>query len=107
VASGIASTDKLRIDGPAARVNMSGEVDLARETQKLNVKVVPGIIEAMSLAGFAGGPIFGALGIGIGRIFREPLEHFISYDYVVTGTWSKPVVVTNAQRPGVLEAGRE
>ena len=106
VTRGIAITENLRIEGPSARVTMSGEVDLARETQKLNVRVVPGILESVAIAaGFAGGPVGGAVGFGISRIFREPLEQFISYDYLVTGTWNKPVV-TNAQRPSVLEAER-
>ena len=38
---GIAGTDNFRIQGPAVRVLMSGEVDLAQETQKLKVQDLP------------------------------------------------------------------
>jgi uncharacterized protein YhdP len=34
-------TDRLQIDGPAARVVMRGEADLKNETQHLNVTVQP------------------------------------------------------------------
>jgi uncharacterized protein (TIGR02099 family) len=106
VSHGIASTTRLGIDGPAARVSMAGEVDLARETQKLTVTVVPGILEGVAIAaGLAAGPLGGAVGLGISKLFREPLEQFISYEYLVTGTWGEPVV-TKAQRLGAIEAGR-
>ena len=104
VTSGIASTGNLRIDGPSARVLMTGEVDLARETQKLNVKVIPSIGDGVALlGGLLGGPLAGA-GLFVAQKFL-PLDQFMSYDYQVTGTWSEPVVTT-AQRPGTLEAGR-
>ena len=106
VARGIATTEKLSMDGPAARVTMRGEVDLARETQKLNVRVVPGIIDGVSIAsGAVGGPVGVAAGFVFGRIFREPLEQFIANDYLVTGTWAEPVV-TKTQRLGLSEADR-
>jgi uncharacterized protein (TIGR02099 family) len=107
VTRGIASTENLRIDGPAARVSMKGEVDLARETQKLSVRVIPGIIESVSIAsGAVGGPAGAAAGFVVGKIFRESLEQFIATDYLVTGTWSDPVS-TRVQRSSSLEAGRE
>ena len=106
VTRGIASTENLRIEGPSARVAMSGEVDLSRETQKLNVRVIPSIGEGVAIAGaLAGGPVVGAVGFLVGKIFREPLEQFISYDYQVTGTWGEPVV-TKVQRPSFLEVSR-
>jgi uncharacterized protein YhdP len=85
---------------------MSGEVDLARETQKLTVRVIPGILEGVAIATGAGfGPLGIPLAFGISKIFREPLEQFISYDYLVTGSWSDPAP-TRIQRPSLPEAER-
>ena len=38
---GIATTENFRIQGPAVRIQMTGDVDLAQETQKLRVKIFP------------------------------------------------------------------
>ena len=37
---GIATTDDLRIEGPAARVTMTGRINLEAETQDLHMKVI-------------------------------------------------------------------
>ena len=104
VARGIASTAGLRIEGPSARVAMNGEVDLARETQRLNVRVTPSIGESVSLlGGLVGGPI---AGLGIFAFHKiMPLDQFVAYEYLVTGTWGEPVV-TKVQRTSALEVGR-
>lgn len=90
---GIASTDNLRIQGPAARVAMSGEVDLERETQKLRVRVSPHVSDTVSLAGaLVGGPIAGVAAFIAQKVLKDPLDQAVSYEYGVTGTWSDPTV---------------
>ena len=99
VSRGVATTGNLRIEGPSARVQMSGEVDLGRETQKLNVKVIPSISDGVSLAGaLIGGPVAGVGVFLAQKILKDPLDQFISYEYAVTGTWNEPAV-TRVQRP--------
>src|SRR4029079_12229449 len=44
----IERTDNFRIAGPSARIVMTGDVDLARETQNLRVRVSPHLSEAAS-----------------------------------------------------------
>jgi uncharacterized protein YhdP len=96
---GVATTENLRIEGPAGRVQMSGEVDLGRETQKLNVKVIPSISDGVSLAGaLIGGPVAGVGVFLAQKILKDPLDQFVSYEYAVTGTWNEPAV-TRVQRP--------
>ena len=103
VARGVMTTDDLRLAGPAARVDITGEADLARETQRLNVRVLPALSSTFS-AGTAGAamlllaanPLIAAA-VGAGtllaqKVMKDPLEQMFSYDYRVTGSWSDPVV---------------
>lgn len=90
---GIASTDNFRIQGPAARIAMSGEVDLARETQKLHVRIVPSLSDSVSIAGaLIGGPVAGVATILAQKILKDPLDQIFAYEYSVTGTWTEPQV---------------
>lgn len=93
VSNGIASTDNLRITGPAARINMSGQVDLAKETQALRVKINPQLSDTVSVAGaLIGGPIAGLAAFVAQKLLRDPLDQIAAYEYDVTGTWSDPLV---------------
>lgn len=94
VVNGIASTDRLRIVGPAARINMNGQVDLARETQNLRVKINPQLSDTLSVAGaLIGGPVAGVAAFVAQKLLQDPLGEITSYEYDVTGTWTDPVVV--------------
>lgn len=93
VVQGVASTDNLRISGPAARINMNGQVDLARETQKLRVRVNPQLSDTFSVAGaLIGGPIAGVVAFVAQKLLKDPLDQMAGYEYNVTGTWIDPVV---------------
>ncbi len=90
---GIASTENFRIQGPPARIVMSGEVDLARETQKLKVRVTPHVSDTVSIAGaLIGGPIAGVAAYLAQKMLKDPLDQAVSYEYGVTGTWADPKV---------------
>jgi uncharacterized protein YhdP len=98
---GIANADNFRIAGPAARIVMSGDVDLAHESQKLRVRVTPHLSEAASLAGaLIGGPVIGAAAFLAQKILRDPIEKLASFEYVVTGSWSDPQV-SKPERPAL------
>jgi uncharacterized protein YhdP len=90
---GIMTTETFRITGPSARVAMSGEVDLAHETQKLRVRVTPHLSEAAALAGaLIGGPVAGVAALLAQKVLKDPIEQLVSFDYSVTGSWSDPQV---------------
>src|SRR5207237_10119835 len=90
---GLASTDNFRIAGPAARVVMSGEVDLARETQRLRVRVTPHLSESVSIAGaLLGGPVAGVAAFLAQKILKDPIEALATFEYSVTGSWADPQV---------------
>ena len=99
VSKGVASTDNLRIIGPAARINMSGQTDLARETQALRVKVTPQLSDSLSVAGaLLGGPVAGVAAFIAQKFLKDPLNQIASYEYDITGTWVDPVVA-KIERP--------
>jgi len=90
---GIVTTDNFRIQGPAARVAMSGEVDLAKESQRLRVRIVPSLSDSVSIAGaLIGGPVAGVATILAQKILKDPLDQIFAYEYSVTGTWTEPQV---------------
>jgi uncharacterized protein (TIGR02099 family) len=104
VTKGVASTDNLRISGPAARIVMNGQVDLAKETQVLRVKVNPQLSDTVSVAGaLIGGPIAGVAAFIAQKLLKDPLNQIASYEYDVTGSWTDPVVNKVEQLP-VLSA---
>lgn len=91
---GIAHSDDLKLDGPAAKVRMQGETDLAGETQNLKVKVSPKLGEGVSVAGaFLGGPVVGVTAWVAQKLLKDPIDQIASYEYSVTGTWDNPNVV--------------
>jgi uncharacterized protein YhdP len=99
IQTGLMHTDDLKLIGPAANVEIAGDVDLARETQRLKVKVQPSLsttFSAGAAAFFLANPLIGAA-VGAGtliaqKLFKDPLEQMFSYEYSVTGSWVDPVV---------------
>ncbi len=99
VNGGIMSTDNLRLNGPAANVDISGSVDLARETEQLRVRVMPSLttsVSAGAAALFIANPLVGAA-VGAGallaqKLMKDPFEQLFSYEYTVSGSWADPVV---------------
>jgi len=90
---GIASTETFRILGPAVRIQMNGEVDLAQETQKLRVKVYPSLSDSVSVAGaLIGGPIAGIAAFVAQKLLKDPIDQITAYEYNITGTWADPQV---------------
>jgi uncharacterized protein YhdP len=82
VARGIAVTDDLKIEGPAAKVLMKGEINLEAETQNLEMLVTP----SLGLAT----PVVGVASMIVSKTLQNPTT---SNEYNITGTWSDPVVV--------------
>ncbi|MFA5825575.1 MAG: YhdP family protein, partial [Gallionellaceae bacterium] len=93
IRQGVLSTSDFKINGSAAQVTLSGQVDLSRETQSLRVKVLPTIGDSVSLLALAA--VSPAVGAGVflaNKIFRDPLDKLVSFEYNVTGSWVDPKV---------------
>ncbi|MEO8507850.1 MAG: YhdP family protein [Betaproteobacteria bacterium] len=96
---GMMHTESLKLDGPAATVNITGDIDLASETTRLDVRVKPALsttFSAGAAALFIANPLVGAA-VAAGTLLAQklmdnPLGQIFSYDYRITGSWSDPQV---------------
>ena len=97
VAKGVLTTRDFDMHGAAARVGITGDIDLARETQKLRLRVVPALGDSAATAAtllLNINPVT-ALGALIAqRILKDPLGQIFAFEYAVTGTWSDPKVTS-------------
>ncbi len=92
--NGDAYTDDLVIDGPAARIEVSGRTGLAKRDYDQLVTVIPQAQSTLPLAGaIAGGPAVGAALLLADKLLgrqMEGLTSFTRYQYTVTGSWDEP-----------------
>lgn len=95
---GNAYTNSLLMDGPAARIDISGRTGLADQDYDQRVTVTPALSDSIPVAG----AFFGPAGIGVGavlylgqKMFKsipEQVDKFLSREYSITGGWSQPVI---------------
>lgn len=95
---GNAYTNSLLMDGPAARIDVSGRTGLADQDYDQRVTVTPALSDSIPVAG----AFFGPAGIGVGavlylgqKMFKsipEQVDKFLSREYSITGGWSQPVI---------------
>jgi len=95
IVRGVISTDNLVIVGPAAQVLFRGEADIARETQKLRVRIVPTVGDSVAVgAGVAlANPAIAVGAFLLQRVFKDPLGRLVAYEYDITGRWDDPQAV--------------
>jgi uncharacterized protein YhdP len=93
--NGDAYTNDLFIEGPAARIDISGRIGLADKDYDELISVAPHLSSSLPLAGaIAGGPAVGAALLVAQRLLGKQLEQAtrLGYkQYTVTGPWSNPV----------------
>jgi uncharacterized protein YhdP len=99
IGKGVMTTDELRIQGPAAKVLLSGQVDLIAETQNLKVRVQPAIGESLAVGAMLAHPVAGAVAWAAQKVLKDPLDQIFAYEYAVTGSWSDPQVAKLTRQP--------
>jgi uncharacterized protein (TIGR02099 family) len=93
VAQGVMRTRDLEIEGPAARVLMQGEVDLARDTQDVKVTIQPELGSAVALGtAVAVNPVVGVAALIAQKVLRDPLNKAFAFEYRITGSLADPKV---------------
>jgi uncharacterized protein YhdP len=93
IEQGVLFTNNLQMKGVNAAVLMEGSANIARETQDLNVVVVPEInAGTASLIATAINPAIG-LGTFLAQfLLREPLQSAATQQFHITGGWDDPQV---------------
>jgi len=94
VSRGVMNTQDFIMVGPSAAITMKGTTDIAQETQKLELRVVPdvggGVAAAAGLALL--NPLIGAGTLLAQQLFKNPIGEMIALEYDVTGTWHDPKI---------------
>jgi uncharacterized protein (TIGR02099 family) len=93
VERGVIKLKEFRMRGSAAEVEMTGEADIAQETQNLRVRVVPSLGDSAALGLTLVNPVAGVAAAIAQRLLKNPLGQIFAYDYSVSGSWSDPKVV--------------
>ncbi|MDP1653523.1 MAG: YhdP family protein [Rhodocyclaceae bacterium] len=92
IGKGVMTTEELRIRGPSAKVLLSGQVDLAAETQNLKVRVQPALGESIAVGAMIVNPVAGAVAWAAQKVLGDPLDQIFAFEYAVTGGWNDPKV---------------
>jgi uncharacterized protein (TIGR02099 family) len=94
ITNGTIKTDNFKMRSISAVVLMDGTVDIAKESQDLNVVIIPEInAGAASLVyGLVVNPVIG-LGSFLAQLFlRDPLMRAFTVEYEITGPWKEPAI---------------
>lgn len=104
---GVFTSNNISMKGPAADVQISGEVNLGAETQQLKVHVEPHMAEGVALATGAAliNPVIGVAALAAQKVLQDPVSKIFSVDYRVTGTLTDPVV--SKGKPTVIKTLRK
>ena len=90
---GLARSDDLAIDGPAATINIRGAANLRAQTFDQTIEVLPKAGNLLTAVGaLAGGPVGAAVGAVANAVFQKPLGQAAAKNYRVTGPWKDPKV---------------
>jgi uncharacterized protein (TIGR02099 family) len=92
VERGTMQLKEFRMNGPAAEVAMSGQVDLAQETQDLKLRVVPSLGGTASTAVAIVNPVAGVAAALAQKVLKNPLGQLFAHEFEVTGSWVDPKV---------------
>lgn len=91
--NGQAHSDKLRIDGPAATIDIRGAANLHAQSYDQTIEVRPKAGNLLTAIGaVAGGPVGAAIGAAANVVLSKPLGSMAAKTYRVTGPWKEPKV---------------
>jgi uncharacterized protein (TIGR02099 family) len=93
IEDGDAYTSNLYLDGPAARVDISGRAGLAEQDYDQKVTVTPKVAESLPVLGaLTSTPQIGAIILFVKKIFQADIDEATKIQYTITGDWSSPVI---------------
>ncbi len=94
LSEGNAWTQDLKLEGPAADIEIVGRTGLAVRDYDQEIMVAPRVGGAIPVVGaLAGGPVGAAAGLLVQGVVGRNLDGINRYRYSVMGTWENPRVV--------------
>ncbi|MDP2751908.1 MAG: YhdP family protein, partial [Rhodocyclaceae bacterium] len=99
LAQGLMETSDLSMQGPAARVFVTGSANIAHETQHLKVRIQPAIGETLATGVLLANPAAAAVLWLADKILKDPLGQAFAFEYAVTGSWADPKVEKIVSQP--------
>ncbi|WP_239004483.1 YhdP family protein [Dyella caseinilytica] len=97
---GNASTDNVKIKGPAADITITGRTGLRAKDYDQQVVVLPHVGSSLPIVGAViGGPIGVAAGLAVQGVLGRGLSHVATQRYHIGGTWDKPVITSGGSSP--------
>jgi uncharacterized protein (TIGR02099 family) len=99
LANGNATTDNLKIRGPAAEISIKGRTGLRAKDYDQQVLVVPHVGGSLPIVGaVVGGPVGAAAGLAVQGLLGKGLNKAAAARYSITGSWDKPVITLLEKR---------
>ncbi len=106
--SGVAEVSKGGFDGPEAKIDFKGLVDLVKQSYDLRLTVTPYVTSSLPLiATLAGGPIAGVATYAFDKIAASSIAEFTAYHYSLTGPWSQPKLIDLDEQAKQAAAARQ
>ncbi len=91
--AGVARSEDMVIDGPAAQIKISGNTDLRAQRFDQTIEVLPKSGNVLAVVGaVAAGPLGAAIGAAANAVLKKPLGEIGAKTYRVTGPWKDPKV---------------
>jgi uncharacterized protein (TIGR02099 family) len=93
IEDGILFTRDTRMDGPAAKIRISGKTNISNRSYDQNIKVTPKIRQTL--------PVIGAVSAGatvgwglllLQNLFKKVIDEAVEIEYRVTGSWDDPQI---------------
>jgi len=98
IEAGNAYTNSLTMEGPAARINVSGRTGLIEKDYDQRAIVTPALSSSIPIAAALFGPIGAGAGavyyLG-GKVFKsipKKIDKFLTREYSIRGSWENPII---------------
>ena len=84
------TTKNAVMDGPLAKIDLSGVIGLGDESNNITMIVMPYVSSSLPfIVGIAGGPIAGAATWIVNKFASPAMGHLMESKYKITGKWNK------------------
>lgn len=103
--TGVARSEDMVIDGPAAQIKISGNTDLRAQRFDQTIEVLPKSGNVLAVVGaVTAGPLGAAIGAAANAVLKKPLGELGAKTYRVTGPWKDPKVEVISREQSRVEA---